>query len=157
MADPQEQPEDRPAPAPSPPAPGSDSAATPETPPKPPAKKAVKKSPARKAPAKKAVAKAPAKNVAPKKAPPKKVAETPPAPPEPATPAGLADTNGSGQIAAAKEAAAQAKANIETASDTVAKPAPRPVVPAVRSWRPLAIALAVSLLAVLVARYLRRR
>lgn len=115
---------------------------------KPPAKAAKKtaKAPAKKAPAKKAPAKkAPAKKAPAKKAPAKN------------TPTGggqRADTNGD-LTAAAKDAAAQAKSTVEAADNPVA---PAVVGPAAgQSPVPLIVAVAVSLLAILLVRQLRRR
>ncbi|MCV7100269.1 Rv3852 family protein [Mycobacterium palustre] len=140
MADPQDQPNGEP-----------EGAATP--PEKKPPAKAAKKAPAKKAPAKKAVArKTPAKKAPAKKAPAKKA---PAAGPEPARDAQQRiETNGQ-LAAAAKDAAAQAKSTVEAA--------PNPVSPAVPAREesvfptPWAVALAVSLLAVLLIRQLRRR
>jgi hypothetical protein len=139
MADPQEPPEKRPDAAPEPPAQ-----------PAPPAKKAIakktpaKKTPAKKAPAKKAVAKkAPAKKAPAKKAPAPEA--VPPQAPPPAEPV----------VVGAKEAAAQAKSTVEKASDSVAAPVVVPVERG-RSPLPIAVAVLVSLLAVLVVRQLRR-
>ncbi|MCV7331760.1 nucleoid-structuring protein H-NS [Mycobacterium cookii] len=110
-----------------------------------PAKKAAKKAAPAKAaktpPAKKAAAKkAPAKKAPAKKAPAKKIA--------PAAP----DTNGQ-LAAAAKDAAAHAKSTVEAARN------PLPEVPAEsaagRSPVPLAVAIAISLLAILLVRRLR--
>jgi hypothetical protein len=137
---------------------------------KPPAKKppakAVKKTaaaPAKKAPAKKAPAKkAPAKKVPAKKAPAKKApakAQSPePAPPEkieqPLNLQQRIETNGE-FAAAAKDAAAQAKSTVEDANNPVAgQPA---VLPSSSSPVPLVVALALSLLAILLIRQLRRR
>ncbi len=146
MADPQDRPDSE-----------SDGASTPPAK-KPPAAKAVKKTakaPAKKAPAKKAPAKkAPAKKAPAKKAP----AKSPePAPPKAADqPLGLQqriETNG--QLSAAKVAAAQAKSTVEAANNPVTSdvsvPAPR------TSPVPLVVALALSLLAILLIRQLRRR
>jgi hypothetical protein len=130
-----------------------ESSASPEQ--KPPAK-AAKKTPAKKAPAKKAVAKkAPAKKAPAKKAP----AETPaPAPPQPpAAPASLQqriESNGE-LAAAAKDAAAQAKSTVEDANNPVV-PVIAPSSPS-QSAVPLAVAVAISLLAILLIRQLRRR
>ncbi|WP_156690497.1 Rv3852 family protein [Mycobacterium sp. Marseille-P9652] len=150
MAEPQDQPNGAPIP------PEAAQEIPPETPPqkKPPAKAAKKaaKAPAKKAPAKKA----PAKKAPAKKAPAKKV---PPRAAEPAAPQPLAaqqriETNGD-LAAAAKDVAAQAKSTVEAAND--------PVAPDVRasaltqSPLPLIVALAVSLLAILLIRQLRRR
>lgn len=140
MADPQDQPNSEP-----------DGASTP--PEKKPPAKAVKK--AAKAPAKKAPAKkAPAKKAAAKKAPAKKApAKSPP----PAPPLGIQqriETNG--QLAeAAKDAAAQAKSTVEGANNPVSPQ----VAPAVsgQSPVPLIVAVALSLLAILLIRQLRRR
>src|SRR5271166_4517658 len=135
MADPQDRPDSE-----------SDGASTP--PAKQPPAKAVKKTakaPAKKAPAKKAPAKkAPAKS--PEPAPPKAADQ----------PLGLQqriETNG--QLDAAKVVAAQAKSTVEAANNPVSGdesvPAPR------TSSVPLAVALALSLLAILLIRQLRRR
>ena len=140
MADPQDQPNSEP-----------DGASTP--PEKKPPAKAVKK--AAKAPAKKAPAKkAPAKKAAAKKAPAKKApAKSPP----PAPPLGIQqriETNG--QLAeAAKDAAAQAKSTVEGANNPVSPQ----VAPAAsgQSPVPLIVAVALSLLAILLIRQLRRR
>ncbi len=145
MADPQDQPNSEPDGAPTPPEK------------KPPAKavKKTAKAPAKKAPAKKAVAKkAPAKK-APAKSPP-------PAPPKPAEqsagqPLGLQqriETNGQ-LAAAAKDAAAQAKSTVEGADNPVS-PAVAPAASS-QSPVPLIVAVALSLLAILLIRQLRRR
>ena len=140
MADPQDQPDGEP-----------DGASTP--PAKEPPAKAVKKT--AKAPAKKA----PAKKAPAKKAPAKKArAKSPePAPPKPADqPLGLAqriETNG--QLDAAKDAAAHAKSTVESANDPVSSDAYPPA--ARTSPVPLVVALALSLLAILLVRQLRRR
>ena len=145
MADPQDQPDSEPDGVSPPPA-------------KEPPAKAVKKTakaPAKKAPAKKAPAKkAPAKKAPAKKAP----AKSPePAPPKPADqPLGLAqriETNG--QLDAAKDAAAHAKSTVESANDPVSSDAYPPA--ARTSPVPLVVALALSLLAILLVRQLRRR
>jgi len=116
MADPQDQPNSEP-----------NGASTP--PEKKPPAKAVKK--AAKAPAKKAPAKkAPAKKAAAKKAPAKKApAKSPePTPPNPAE--RPLDTQqrigGNGQLAAAKDAAAQAKSTVEHANNPVSSDVPAP-------------------------------
>ena len=145
MADPQDRPDSE-----------SDDASAP--PAKQPPAKAVKKTakaPAKKAPAKKAPAKkAPAKKAPAKKAP----AKSPePAPPKATDqPLGLQqriETNG--QLDAAKVVAAQAKSTVEAANNPVSGdesvPAPR------TSPVSLAVALALSLLAILLIRQLRRR
>jgi hypothetical protein len=140
MADPQDQPDGEP-----------DGASTP--PAKEPPAKAVKKT------AKAAAKKAPAKKAPTKKAPAKKArAKSPePAPPKPADqPLGLAqriETNG--QLDAAKDAAAHAKSTVESANDPVSSDAYPPA--ARTSPVPLVVALALSLLAILLVRQLRRR
>jgi hypothetical protein len=135
---------------------------------KPPAKAAKKaaKAPAKNAPAKKAPAKsAPAKKV-PAKAAPAKAAPAKAAPaakaPEPVAPKPAEqpldlqqriETNG--QLDAAKDAAAQAKSAVEGANNPVTT---LPAVPAsTGSPAPLVVAIAVSLLAILLIRQLRRR
>lgn len=142
MADPQDRPE-------------GEAAATPP----------AKKQPAKKAPAKKAPAKAtkaPAKKAPAKKAPVKKAAAKKIAPaPEPveapaAPPVDLpqhAETNG--QLAAAKDVAAQAKSTVERARNPL--PADEPAPSSLQSPVPYAVALALSLLALLLVRQLRRR
>jgi hypothetical protein len=140
MADPQDQPDGEP-----------DGASTPPAK-EPPAKEVKKtaKAPAKKAPAKKA----PAKKAPAKKAP----AKSPePAPPKPADPpldlAQRIETNG--QLDAAKDVAAHAKSTVESANDPVSSD---PYPPAARtSPVPLVVALALSLLAILLVRQLRRR
>ena len=120
---------------------------------KPPAKAVKKpaKAPAKKAPAKKAAAKkAPAKK-APAKSPP-------PTPPKPAEqPLGIQqriETNG--QLAeAAKDVAAQAKSTVEDANDPVSLSVAPPA--SSQSPVPLIVAVALSLLAILLIRQLRRR
>lgn len=117
---------------------------------KPPAKAAKKaaKAPAKKAPAKKAPAKkAPAKKAPAKKAPVKNA--------EPASNAQQrAETNGD-LTAAAKDAAAQAKSTVDAANNPVPPAVAGPAVG--QSPVPLIVALAVSLLAILLIRQLRRR
>ena len=145
MADPQDRPDSE-----------SDGASTPPAK-KPPAEavKKAAKAPAKKAPAKKAPAKkAPAKKAPAKKAPPK---SPEPAPPKAADqPLGLQqriETNG--QLAAAKDAAAQAKSTVEDANNPVSA---NVVAPASSQWPvPLFVALALSLLAIVLIRQLRRR
>ena len=116
--------------------------------------KAVKKSqpePAKKAAAKKAAAKkVPAKKAA-KKAPPKKAPANPPS--QSPTPPHI-ETNGH-LAAAAKDVAAQAKSTVDAASDPVSGLAGLPA--AARSPVPFAVAIAVSLLALLLVRQLRQR
>ena len=149
MADPQDQPNSEPNGASTPP----------EN--KPPAKAVNKaaKAPGKKAPAKKAPAKkAPAKKAAAKKAPAKSPESTPPKPSEqPAEQ--LLDTQQrietNGQLAAAKNAAAQAKSMVEDANNPVSANVPAP---ASSQWPvPLFVALALSLLAIVLIRQLRRR
>jgi hypothetical protein len=145
MADPQDQPDSEPDGASTPPAKEPPAKAVKKT-----AKAHAKKAPAKKAPAKKA----PAKKAPVKKAP----AKSPePAPPKRADqPLGLAqriETNG--QLDAAKDAAAHAKATVESANDPVSSDAYPPA--ARTSPVPLVVALALSLLAILLVRQLRRR
>lgn len=156
MVDPQEPPDMRPEAAPGVPAqpPAPDAAAKPA--------KAVPKPPAKKVPAKKApvpaAKKAPAKKApAAKKAPVKK-AVTPAAPlpvvPAPGVPA--AALNGAGPVLeGAREVAAQAKSTVEEATDSVVAPLLQPV-RRTRAPLPIAVAVLVSLLAVVVVRQLRR-
>jgi len=150
MADPQDQPNSEPEGESTPPAK------------KPPAKAAKKAAspPAKKAPAKKATAKkVPAKKAPAKKTPPK--AETPapatPKPPMPPEPSldrqQRIETNGD-LAAAAKDAAAQAKSTVEGAKPVSSQPA---VPSSGSSPLPLVVALALSLLAILLIRQLRRR
>ncbi|OBI43740.1 nucleoid-structuring protein H-NS [Mycobacterium colombiense] len=126
---------------------------------KPPAKAAKKiaKAPAKKAPAKKAPAKkAPAKKAPAKKVPAKNAEPAPPKPPaaQPLDVQQRAETNGD-LTAAAKDAAAQAKSTVEAANNPVSPAIPGPAVG--QSPVPLIVALAVSLLAILLIRQLRRR
>ncbi len=145
MADPQDRPNSEPDDAPTPPAK------------KPPAKavKKTAKAPAKKAPAKKA----PAKKAPAKKAPAKSTEPAPRKPAEPPAdrPLGVQqriETNG--QLAsAAKDAAAQAKSTVEGANNPVS-----PDVSASAthmSLVPLMVAMALSVLAILLIRQLRRR
>lgn len=124
---------------------------------KPPAKAAKKtaKAPAKKAPAKKA----PAKKAPAKKVPAKNAEPAPPKPPEQLAAQPLdvqqrAESNGD-LTAAAKDAAAQAKSTVEAANNPVAPAVPGAAVG--QSPVPLIVALAVSLLAILLIRQLRRR
>ncbi|WP_443677758.1 Rv3852 family protein [Mycobacterium interjectum] len=117
-------------------------------------KSARQKGPCEKAPAKKAPAKkAPAKKAPAKKAPAKAPEPAPPPPAEVAIQQRI-ETNGD-LAAAAKDAAAQAKSTVEAA--------PNPVSPEgapARSGQspvPLIVAVALSLLAILLIRQLRRR
>jgi hypothetical protein len=125
---------------------------------KPPAKAAKKaaKAPAKKAPAKKAPAKkAPAKKAPAKKVPAKSAEPAPPTPPEPPLDvAQRAESNGD-LTAAAKDAAAQAKSTVEAANNPVSPAIAGPA--AGQSPVPLLVAVAVSLLAILLIRQLRRR
>ncbi|OBH01847.1 MULTISPECIES: nucleoid-structuring protein H-NS [unclassified Mycobacterium] len=145
MADPQDQPNSEP-----------DGASTPPPEKKPPAKavKKAAKAPAKKAPAKKAPAKkAPAKKAPAKKAPAKAVQPPAKAAEPPLEVQQRIESNGD-LTAAAKDAAAQAKSTVDAANN--------PVSPDVRgsvlsqSPVPLIVALAVSLLAILLIRQLRR-
>lgn len=150
MADPQDQPNSEPD-------------GTPESPEKKPPAKAVKKTAkaaAKRAPAKKATAKkAPAKKAPAKKAPAKKAEPAPPRPPEQPAEQSLdvqqrIETNGD-LAAAAKDAAAQAKSTVDGANNPVSQGVSAPAVS--QSPVPLIVALAVSLLAILLIRQLRRR
>ncbi|GBG40925.1 Rv3852 family protein [Mycobacterium montefiorense] len=148
MADPQDQPNSE-----------SNGAATPPEA-NPPAK-AAKKAPAKKAPAKKAPAKKGAAKKAPaKKAPAKKAVANGPAPTPPKPPAAQHDRQSQietdGEVAAAaKDAAAQAKSTVEGANNPVSANIPQAV--SGQSSLPLAVAVALSLLAILLIRQLRRR
>jgi hypothetical protein len=116
-----------------------------------PAKKApAKRAPAKKAPAKKAPAKqAPAENAEPA---PQNSAE-PPAE-QPLDVQQRIETNGD-LAAAAKDAAAQAKSTVEAANNPVSLDVAGSAASQTRV--PLIVALAVSLLAILLIRQLRRR
>lgn len=156
MADPQDRPDGEPDATPGQPAkkPPADKAA----------KTPAKKTPAKKTPAKKAPAqKAPAKKAPAKKAPAKKAPATkPPAQsPEPAPqPTALANVSqqqpsANGQLAeAAKDAAAQAKSTVDRANNPLPQVADEQ--PS-HSTVPLVVAIALSLLAMLLIRQLRRR
>jgi hypothetical protein len=152
MADPQDQPNSE-----------TNGAATPpeKTPPAKAAKKApAKKAPAKKAPAKKATEKAVAKKAPAKKAPAKKAPAKSPEPTPPKPPPAQQDPQPgiepNGEIsAAAKDAAAQAKSTIDGANNPVSTNIPQ-VEPG-QSWLPLGVAVALSLLAILLIRQLRRR
>jgi len=135
MADEQELPDERPEATPPPPPPAKKAPA-----------KAAKKAAAKKAPAKKA----PAKKAPPKKAPAAAVSPPPPTPALAATNGGTITSDG------AKEAAAQAKSTVERADDSLSQPALVAVPEPGRSRLPLAVAIAVSLLAILLVRQLRR-
>jgi hypothetical protein len=160
MADQQDRPDEKPdevspATESAPTAPGADPVPPAVEPPPPPAKKAPAKA-AKKAPAK-AAKKVPAK--AAKKAPAKKAVKKAPAkkaPPK-AVPAAqqLADTNGD-LATAAKEAAAQAKSTVASASNPVVGPAPVPLVGPEPSRLPIAAAIAAGVLAILVVLLARR-
>jgi hypothetical protein len=151
MADPQDQPNSE-----------TNGAATPpeKTPPAKAAKKApAKKAPAKKAPAKKATEKAPAKKAPAKKAPAKKAPANSPEPtPEPpdATQDPQPGIEPNGEIAAAaKDAAAQAKSTVDAANNPVSANLAQAV--SGQSSLPLVVAVALSLLAILLIRQLRRR
>ena len=134
---------------------GPDAATPAQEPPAPPVKKApaAKKTPAKKTPAKKAPAKkAAAKKAAAKKAPAKKA----PAKKAPPAPEKLAETNGD-LTAAAKEAAAQAKSTVTTASNAVSSRPSNERAEDVSSRLPLAAALITGLLAIVAVLYLARR
>ncbi len=136
-------------------------AATPGAEPPPPAaekatppKKAAKKAPAKKAAAKKTPAKkaadnkTPAKKTPAKKTPAKKAPPAKAAPPPPESGADLAT--------AAKQAAAQAKSNVATASDAVTGLPPHQ--PGTDTARlPIAAALITGLLAIVVVVWVARR
>ncbi len=133
---------------------GPDAATPAREPSTPPVKKtpaARKAAPAKKAtPAKKAAAKraAPAKKATP--------AKKTPAPEAPPTPAQLAGTNGD-LTSAAKEAAAQAKSTVATASTAVSSPPPAQRDD--RDWArlPVAAALITGVLAIVAVLYIARR
>jgi hypothetical protein len=140
MADPQDRPDSEPDGASTPPAKKAPAKAVKKT-----AKAPAKKAPAKKAPAKKAPAKkAPAKSPAP--APPKAADQ----------PLGLAQRiESNGQLDAAKDAAANAKSTVEDANNPVSSDSYPPA--SRTSPVPLLVALALSLLAILLVRQLRRR
>jgi hypothetical protein len=152
MADPQDQPNHE-----------TNGAATPpeKTPPAKAAKKApAKKAPAKKAPAKKATEKAPAKKAPAKKAPAKKAPANGPEPTPPKPPDATQDPQPgiepNGEIAAAaKDAAAQAKSTVDAANNPVSANLAQAV--SGQSSLPLVVAVALSLLAILLIRQLRRR
>jgi hypothetical protein len=129
-----------------------------------PAKATKKAAPAKKVPTKAAKgAKAAAKKVTPKKVapaePPKKAA--PVQPPPPAAPQKVAETaprpradsDGQGLIGAASQAAVQAKQAVDTAGDSLASAITR--VPGTESRIRMMVALAATLLAILLIRRLR--
>jgi hypothetical protein len=127
----------------------------------PPAKHAAAKA-AKKA-VKKAVKKAPAKAAKATKATPKKAAKkAPPPPAEPAPPpapeaeppiaATLADTNGETRFGAANETAAHARQAVDTAGDSLASSITR--VPGTGARLPIAVALVLALVAILLIRRL---
>jgi|ERR1700723_179269 hypothetical protein len=136
-----------------------DGTATP--PEKTPPAKAAKKAPAKKAPAKKAVAKkAPAKKAPAKKAPAKKTPAQSPAPTPPKPPVAQQDSQRriepDGELsAAARDAAALAKSTVDAANNPVSANLPQST--AGQSSLPLVVAVALSLLALLLIRQLRRR
>lgn len=125
---------------------------------KPPAKavKKTAKAPAKKAPAKKAPAKkAPAKKAPAKKAPAESAESAPQNPAEqPLNVQQRIETNGN-LAAAAKDTAAQAKSTVEAANNPVSLDVAGSA--SNQSPVPWIVALAVSLLAILLIRQLRRR
>jgi len=131
-------------------------AATPASEPVPPP--AAKSPAAKKAgPAKKAAArKAPAKKAAAKKAPAKKAPAKGAPAKAPSAPAQLVETNGN-LVSAAKEAAAQAKSTVATASNAVSGPPPAQRDDENPSRLPVAAALITGLLAILALVYIARR
>jgi hypothetical protein len=144
MADPRDQPNGEP-----------DGAATP--PEKTPPAKAAKKAPAKKAPAKKAAAKkAPAKKAPAKKAAAKKAADpgAAPKPPEVQQHPQPVIEPVVEIAAAAKDAAAQAKSTVEGANNPVRANVSQSI--AGQAALPLAVAVALSLLAILLIRQLRQ-
>lgn len=152
MTEPQDRPDGEPGTASQPPAeqqPAQQAA-------KAPAKKtAAKKAPAKKAPAKKAAAKkAPAKKAAAKKAPSKSTTDTSSTSADPAVEV-RKRIESNGQLAAAKDAAAQAKSTVDEANNPL--PQDIPVVSESHSRVPVLVAVALSLLAMLLIRQLRRR
>ncbi len=152
MADAQDQPNSEPDGAPTPPEKQPPAKAVKKT-----AKAPAKKAPAKKAPAKKAPAKkAPAKKATAKKAP----ATSPEPAAKPETPAeqplgSQPPSAPNGELAAAKDAAAQAKSTIEAANNPVSQGAS--ATESRLSLIPLIVALSLSLLAILLIRQLRRR
>ncbi|WP_421843326.1 nucleoid-structuring protein H-NS [Mycobacterium sp.] len=157
MTEPQDRPDGEPGTASQPPAeqqPAQQAAKAPAK--KTAAKKApAKKAPAKKAPAKKAAAKkAPAKKAAAKKAPSKSTAETSSTSADPAVEV-RKRIESNGQLAAAKDAAAQAKSTVDEANNPL--PQDIPVVSESHSRVPVLVAVALSLLAMLLIRQLRRR
>ncbi|CQD02392.1 histone-like protein Hns [Mycobacterium lentiflavum] len=148
MADPEDRPNSE-----------ANGAATPpeKTPPAKAANKApAKKAPAKKAPAKKAVAKkAPAKKAPAKKAPAKSPAPTPPKPPAAQQDPHRGNEPNGEIAAAAKDIAAQAKSTVDGANNPVSANIPQSVPGS--STLPLVVAVALSLLAILLIRQLRRR
>lgn len=145
MADPQDRPNSGPDDAPTPPAKKPPAKAVKKT-----AKAPAKKAPAKKAPAKKAPAKkAPAKSAEPA---PRKPAEQPAD--QPLGVQQRIETNG--QLAsAAKDAATQAKSTVEGANNPVSPDVSAPATS--MSLVPLMVAMALSVLAILLIRQLRRR
>lgn len=146
MAEAQDQPNSEPDGAPTPP---------PEK--KPPAKavKKTEKAPAKKAPAKKT----PAKKTPAKKAPAKKASGKAVEPPargaEPPIEVQQKIESNGDLTAAAKDVAAQAKSTVDAANNPVSPDTPAAALG--QSPVPLIVALAVSLLAILLIRQLRRR
>ena len=119
--------------------------------------KAAKKAPAKAAKAAKAAkgAKAAPKKAAKKALPPPPKPEPTPRPPiaaEPQAAATLADTNGDTRFGAADETAAQARQAVDTAGDSLGSGISR--VPGTGGRVPIAVALAMALLAILLIRRL---
>ncbi|QUR69409.1 nucleoid-structuring protein H-NS [Mycobacterium spongiae] len=153
MADPQDQPDSEPDGASNPPA---KKQPVKKQPVKKAAKAPAKKAAAKKSPAKKAAAKkTPAKKPPAKKTPTKSSQTSPPKKTgEPVDPQQRIETNG--QLAAgAKDVAAQAKSIIDRANDPL--PQGESTEPVSHSPVPLVVAVALSLLAILLIRQLRRR
>jgi len=147
MADAQDQPNSEPDGAPTPPEKQPPAKAVKKT-----AKAPTKKAPAKKPTAKKAPAKKPTAEKAPATRPgpaakPETQAEQPLGSEPPSAP--------NGELAAAKDAAAQAKSTIEAANNPVSQGAS--ATEARLSLIPLIVALSLSLLAILLIRQLRRR
>ncbi len=118
-------------------------------------KAAPKKAPGQKAPAKKAPEKNPVAKKAPATPPPKKAEPPAPKPPDEAPAAQRADTNGH-VTEAAKETAAQAKSTVDAADNPVSLKSAT-LQAAGQTPAPLAVAVVVSLLALLLIRQLWRR
>lgn len=110
--------------------------------------KAAKKAPAKAAKGTKATPRKAAKKAAKKAAPP----EPPAPPPQPKPAPALADTDGETPFGAADETAAHARQAVDTAGDSLAGSVTR--VPGTGPWVPIAVALAMALLAILLIRRL---